>query len=254
VQRIALEYFWMWFAALLNIVLYAAIALALRGTLVVRGWRPRVPAPHERAHLRLNMRTRDDKSSGALASQMLLYACSPPCCQWPALTDHSYPAVYTVSVLTIAITRWDAFVHGDARVPAWATVLSEVIFASSGLANVVLFALTRPSLVPPRTCSCARSHPERPPSGAIRASGSAPSSPDTLGPGARARAFAFAIPPDDVDIELAESPEHDAWFDDRDPDKDAPLDIMIPPHPTLPPPPPRALRESVRWSRATRTP
>ena len=60
----------------------------------------------------------------------------------------SYPAIYTITVLPIAIVRFRAF-H-DQHVPFAATVVADVLFSCSGLFNVILFALTRPSLLPRR--------------------------------------------------------------------------------------------------------
>lgn len=65
-----------------------------------------------------------------------------------AFISCSYPAIYTITVLPIAIVRFRAF-H-DQHVPFAATVVSDVLFSSSGLFNVILFALTRPSLLPRR--------------------------------------------------------------------------------------------------------
>lgn len=52
-------------------------------------------------------------------------------------------------VLPIAVARWSTFT-GRTDVPFWATVLADIIFASSGLFNVILFTVTRPMLVPHR--------------------------------------------------------------------------------------------------------
>jgi hypothetical protein len=65
----------------------------------------------------------------------------------------SYPAIYTLTVLPIAVSRWVVFIKGANKVPFWATVLSDGIFALSGLLNVILFAITRPTLVPMRKAS-----------------------------------------------------------------------------------------------------
>lgn len=56
--------------------------------------------------------------------------------------------MYTITVLPIAIVRFMAF-RGD-RVPFGATVLADVIFSFSGLFNVILYGITRPSLLPRR--------------------------------------------------------------------------------------------------------
>jgi hypothetical protein len=138
VQRIALEYFWMWFTSLLNIVLYCILALVIKGFVVFNGWHMRFPSKEERQQVGL----RDlpgCKTTDNLAIQMLFY-----------------PAVYTICVLPIAIARWSTFYGGD--IPLWATVVADCIFAASGLFNVILFALTRPTLVPKRSRAHSRTH------------------------------------------------------------------------------------------------
>lgn len=70
-QRIALEYFWMWFTSLLNICLYCILALVIKGFVVFNGWRVRFPPKEERMQVGL----RDlpgCKTTDSLAIQMLL--------------------------------------------------------------------------------------------------------------------------------------------------------------------------------------
>ncbi|TFK56974.1 hypothetical protein OE88DRAFT_1730405 [Heliocybe sulcata] len=130
VQRIALEYFWLWFTALLNIALYVPLALVLKGYIIIDGMKVRVPRGEERTHLKITS-SNGMKDAGRLALEMLFY-----------------PAVYTITVLPIAVVRWRAFAADT--VPFAATVVADVLFASSGLLNVILFALTRPALLPER--------------------------------------------------------------------------------------------------------
>ncbi|KZT30679.1 hypothetical protein NEOLEDRAFT_1186492 [Neolentinus lepideus HHB14362 ss-1] len=130
VQRIALEYFWLWSTALLNIALYVPLALVLKGYIIVDGLKVRVAKSEERSHLKMTS-SNSMKDAGRLAMEMLFY-----------------PAVYTITVLPVAVVRWRAFNSDD--VPFVATVVAEVLFASSGLLNVVLFSLTRPALLPAR--------------------------------------------------------------------------------------------------------
>lgn len=56
--------------------------------------------------------------------------------------------MYTITVLPIAVVRWSAFSSNN--VPFAATIVADVLFASSGLLNVILFAITRPALLPSR--------------------------------------------------------------------------------------------------------
>ncbi|KAL4241711.1 hypothetical protein ABKN59_000865 [Abortiporus biennis] len=127
-QRIALEYFWMWMTSLLNIALYVPIALVLKGVIVVSGFRVSIVKRKDR--VRLSEISGKD-SNAYLATKMLCY-----------------PAIYTITVLPIAIVRWSAF-YGHCT-PWAATVISDIIFACSGLLNVLLFTITRPTLVPRR--------------------------------------------------------------------------------------------------------
>ncbi|KAI0080281.1 hypothetical protein K474DRAFT_299653 [Panus rudis PR-1116 ss-1] len=126
-QRIALEYFWMWMTALLNILLYVPIALRLGGFFVVEGRRVRVL--NWRARQQLNTVLDRGDTSHNIAVKMLFY-----------------PAVYTCTVLPIAIVRWRSFM--GLCVPWAATVIADVIFASSGVLNVLLYSVTRPNLLP----------------------------------------------------------------------------------------------------------
>lgn len=59
-----------------------------------------------------------------------------------------YPAVYIVTVFPIAIVRWITF--SGQYVPFPATCFASMLFSSSGLFHVILFALTRPRLLPTR--------------------------------------------------------------------------------------------------------
>ncbi|EPQ60547.1 hypothetical protein GLOTRDRAFT_135219 [Gloeophyllum trabeum ATCC 11539] len=139
-ERIALEYFWMWFAALLNIALYVPLAFVLKGYIIIDGLKVRVPRREERSHLNMTS-SNGMKDAGRLAMEMLFY-----------------PAVYTITVLPIAVVRWRAFYSDD--VPFAATIVADVLFASSGVLNVVLFAITRPALLPTRERRGGGSYPD----------------------------------------------------------------------------------------------
>ena len=53
-------------------------------------------------------------------------------------------------VLPITVVRWTTFSNANAYVPFAATAFADTLFASSGWLNVVLFALTRPKVLPSR--------------------------------------------------------------------------------------------------------
>jgi hypothetical protein len=215
VQRIALEYFWMWFAALLNIILYALIALVIEGIIVFSGWKIIMPAKAERVHMRL----RGGKPSNVLAGQMLLFVFTSDWQRSILTLRHSYPAVYTFTVLPIAIARWISFVKGNKAVPFEATVVAAIFFASSGLFNVVLFALTRPTLVPVRRQAHTRNVSVMPFS----------TDPIIIGVGREGRlGRTDTLDPNE---EWAVAP------------RVSPVD-KIPPHPVFPPPTPTSVRNS----------
>lgn len=82
VERIALEYFWLWAAALLNVLLYIPLFFALRGNIVVAhaehfgGW-PRISFRTALSGLAW-ARPRDAKFHMRMARLMLLCAVRPP--------------------------------------------------------------------------------------------------------------------------------------------------------------------------------
>ncbi len=59
-----------------------------------------------------------------------------------------------MTVLPTSVVRWIAFTGGSVPYPA--TVFSDTLFASSGLLNVLLFSVTRPSLIPKRSLGTLR--------------------------------------------------------------------------------------------------
>ncbi|ESK97967.1 hypothetical protein Moror_905 [Moniliophthora roreri MCA 2997] len=59
-----------------------------------------------------------------------------------------YPLIYIVTVFPIAVVRWLAF--DGTEVPFEATTFAAILFSSSGLFNTLLFAWTRPKLLPYR--------------------------------------------------------------------------------------------------------
>jgi len=124
-ERILLEYFWMWFTALSNLLLYVPLFLALRGNLVIRGY-----------HLRWRKVSSGEawtapNHASAVARQML----------W-------YPFAYVIIVLPIAIVRWLAF--SGTNVPTAATIFAGILFCLSGFINSLLYPATRPALLPTR--------------------------------------------------------------------------------------------------------
>ncbi|KII93804.1 hypothetical protein PLICRDRAFT_405927 [Plicaturopsis crispa FD-325 SS-3] len=130
VQQIVLEYLWMWLAAFFNIIIYIFLALVVRGFITVDGSKIRIPNKREREGKRLSSSSIRRKG-GVIALQMLFY-----------------PAVYIVTVIPISVVRFTAF--GGYHIPFAGTAVADVIFALSGVLNVILFSLTRPKLMPSR--------------------------------------------------------------------------------------------------------
>lgn len=153
-QQIALDYVFMWTTAFVNIILYIPLALVIKGVVVVEGWKFKLADKRDRLDVR-SRTTEPSRGIDGIALQMFLYVSSITSSIFffaevglQAFISCSYPAIYTITVLPIAIVRFRAF-H-DQHVPFAATVVSDVLFSSSGLFNVILFALTRPSLLPRR--------------------------------------------------------------------------------------------------------
>lgn len=152
-----LDYVWMFIACLFNIVAYVPLYFVLRGNLVLDGWQLRRPQTlSDRAIL---------NKSNRLALKMLMYALLSPSV-WSGLSNHSsqIPSdihlicthghlvvlfiAQAAQVLPIAVARWTEFDHSD--IPFAATVVCDMIYMSSGLINVIVYALTRPFLLPHR--------------------------------------------------------------------------------------------------------
>ncbi|KAJ3779096.1 hypothetical protein FB446DRAFT_710994, partial [Lentinula raphanica] len=139
-QRIALEYFWLWLAACINLVCYGIMALVVKGVLVVDGLRFRyIGWKGTASQGRLGLLQNVDKSvtgadrvqANAIAMRMLFY-----------------PLIYILAVTPITVVRFMAF--SGSEVPFPATAFASITFSSSGVFNVILFALTRPKLLPIR--------------------------------------------------------------------------------------------------------
>ncbi|KAK0486065.1 hypothetical protein IW261DRAFT_1559495 [Armillaria novae-zelandiae] len=131
-QRIILDYIFMFAAALGSLLIYAFIFLRLRGHIEMDGWTP------NRFRLRPVKRVGDwrttdsDNEAIKIAKRMVLY-----------------PIAYIIMVLPITVTRFMAF--AGQTVTLEATVFSATLFLFSGTVNVVLFATTRHILPVPST-------------------------------------------------------------------------------------------------------
>ncbi|KAF5359273.1 hypothetical protein D9756_003073 [Leucocoprinus leucothites] len=141
--RIALEYLWMWTAALLMLILYGIIALVMHGSLVAEGRRLRFRSansekPREvgydvdesRSH---SQDSEDERENKEIANMMLFY-----------------PAIYIACVLPVSIVRWIDFTNSSSSpttISPGGIIFASIVFQLSGLFNVLLFKFTRPALV-----------------------------------------------------------------------------------------------------------
>lgn len=127
-DRISEEYFWLWFAALFSIVLYIPLFLVIRGNIEVD--------PGKGKFWKISFhRTQSVDRAG--------YTFSPSRQSMKMLL---YPASYVLIVLPLTITRWIGFSNGNKIAPFW-TFFGVSIYGLSGIANVLLLTLTRPSIL-----------------------------------------------------------------------------------------------------------
>ncbi|KAI6162091.1 hypothetical protein EDD17DRAFT_1508387 [Pisolithus thermaeus] len=113
-EQIGLDYMWMWLAAVLNIISYLFLL-----PLVGETERRSVPQAAETS------------AESVKAIQMFFY-----------------PLVYIIVVLPISAARFSEF-RGH-NVPFAVTAFADTLFASCGLFDTILYALTRPRLMPRR--------------------------------------------------------------------------------------------------------
>ncbi|KAK0228900.1 hypothetical protein IW262DRAFT_1456114 [Armillaria fumosa] len=121
IEQIALEYGWVWFAASVNIMCYAMIALVLKGILLVDGFKIRLRRRSDTSGVNSDFDGKIGMShsvqrSNAIAMQMLFY-----------------PAVYLVAIFPMSLVRWLSFF--DVNVPFIATAFASILFSSSGILN-----------------------------------------------------------------------------------------------------------------------
>ncbi|KAK0463750.1 uncharacterized protein EV420DRAFT_1106427 [Desarmillaria tabescens] len=135
-EQIALEYGWVWFAASVNIMCYAMIALVLKGIVLVDGYKIRLRRRSDASSTKSVTDGTKGMSSSAQRSNAI------------AMRMLFYPAVYLVAIFPMSLVRWLSFF--GMKVPFIATAFASILFSSSGILNVILFTLTRPGLVPNR--------------------------------------------------------------------------------------------------------
>ncbi|KAI6156991.1 hypothetical protein BKA82DRAFT_949512 [Pisolithus tinctorius] len=127
-EKIALEYIWTWLAAVLNIISYLLLALLIKRLVRMDGHRFRWRGIQEKGTIPYKSGTSTESVS---ATQMLFY-----------------PLLYIVVLLPTAAARLSQF--GGHDVPFAVTTFAATLFALSGLFNTILYAFTRPRLMPSR--------------------------------------------------------------------------------------------------------
>ncbi|KAF8508463.1 hypothetical protein BU17DRAFT_10379, partial [Hysterangium stoloniferum] len=132
-ERIAGEYFWIWFTGLISLVLYVLLYFCIRGNIVVeenKWWR---------IHFRRVGANQRQKAASAPAKDAFIVLL--------------YPAAYFGLRLGLSIVRWINFVGRSdpndisPNVASGPTFFVQTISALSGVVNVVLLAYTRPGLL-----------------------------------------------------------------------------------------------------------
>ncbi|KAH7100171.1 hypothetical protein BKA62DRAFT_256444 [Auriculariales sp. MPI-PUGE-AT-0066] len=127
-DRISQEYVWMWFAAIFSIILYIPLFLLIRGNIEVEPSRQFFHVTfHRISNQQYGRGSAFNPSKQSL--KMLLY-----------------PASYTLIILPMTIARWIGFANGN-RIAPWWTFVAVCIFGLSGIINVLLLTLTRPSIL-----------------------------------------------------------------------------------------------------------
>ncbi|KAG8941710.1 hypothetical protein FRC04_004123 [Tulasnella sp. 424] len=147
-ERIAGEYFWLWFCAFTSIVLYPFLFFMLRGNIDVDpdNWR-RISFHHrsqDRIFGNLSSPTHGGRDAEAIRADRARNK--------EAMKMFWYPISYTILVGPLSINRWRSSFKpsSNAGVEKLSIVPTSVvlfIFGLSGLCNVLLFLLTRPNLL-----------------------------------------------------------------------------------------------------------
>ncbi|KAI6031655.1 hypothetical protein BKA83DRAFT_4203495 [Pisolithus microcarpus] len=128
IEQIGLDYIWMWMAAVLNIISYLLLVLVVKRVVLLDGYR---------------FRWRGEQDEIVTP-----YGCGRSVEDIKAIRMLFYPLVYIIVVLPISAARFSQFRGG--HVPFAVTTFTDTLFALSGLFDMILYALTRPALMPRR--------------------------------------------------------------------------------------------------------
>ncbi|KAI9441548.1 hypothetical protein H4582DRAFT_1933362 [Lactarius indigo] len=120
VQRTVADFMWMWISAFSSLLAYLAVFLVLKGFVTVEGWRVRWTYGQESPVI---------PRSHTLAYKML-----------------AYPIIYIITILPLAAARYSQFAGHKPRTGV--TIFADGLYLASGFLNVLLYAYTRPFLLP----------------------------------------------------------------------------------------------------------
>ncbi|KAI5986028.1 hypothetical protein F5J12DRAFT_868732 [Pisolithus orientalis] len=126
--KVGLVFIWLWVSGVVNIISYLLLALVITRLVLVDGHRFRWRRKQDTRIIPYEV---DMSAENVRAIQMV-----------------SYPILYIVQVLPQSVARFFQFSGHD--VPFAAIAFTSTLFASCGLFNVILYALTRPRLMPSR--------------------------------------------------------------------------------------------------------
>lgn len=140
VPRLVGQYIWLWLSSFVSIVLYILLFFSLRGNVTIdtdTWW-------NIKFHRAPQLTLRDDQISIGEA-QPGSEARSQ------AMSMLLYPALYTVLVTPLSISRWLGYAmqqeNPPRQLPFVVSMVSITVFGLSGLVNVALFMITRPKLL-----------------------------------------------------------------------------------------------------------
>ncbi|KAJ1304601.1 hypothetical protein OPQ81_005743 [Rhizoctonia solani] len=130
VERLCLEYLFMFLSAGVSVIVYTMVFFRLRGNLVAEGYKIKFFSVNSSRAWNLEAgRAVMESNTMSVAWQLM----------W-------YPVSYTFTILPISAARWAEF--SGATVPFGAKVFASTVFMLSGFINTLLFVATR-RVIPP---------------------------------------------------------------------------------------------------------
>ncbi|KAG8806916.1 hypothetical protein FRC17_004731 [Serendipita sp. 399] len=151
IERYALHYGWQFLSGFISLILYILIFFRLRGNIQVEGWyfsfqkhpSHMISSTTQSITPSLGIRRRASTSSGHMDPTV------EPQAQKIARKMMLYPIAYMVLLLPLAVVRFILFNGGT--VPKGVLLFTACLLWLNGLVDVILFILTRPSVIADRT-------------------------------------------------------------------------------------------------------